>query len=70
MHGQAITLFIMNKHTLELTHLLSDRTSKPDDHIYICSLELTKHCMSSHCLLRQSQQKLAGKFGPDRKEIH
>lgn len=26
MHEQAITLFIMNKSTLELTHLLSEKT--------------------------------------------
>lgn len=32
MHEQAITLFIMNKRTLELTHLLSEKTRRPRGH--------------------------------------
>ncbi len=60
MHGQAIALFIMNKHTLELTHLLSERLVRVTDHTY--TPELTKHCVSSHCLLLQSQQKLTVKL--------
>lgn len=55
MHGKAITLFIMNKHTFKLTHLLWT-----DDHTY--TLELSKQCVSSHYLLLQRQQELTVKL--------
>lgn len=66
MHGQAITLFIMNKHTLELTHLLSERLVRLTT--INSTLELTKHCVSSHYLPLRSQQELTVKLAWPKKK--